>query len=96
MAKIKCKGKNNRKNKGDDWVAPPFGLRSGLRQSGSASGARFTAGLKPGSSVMAFATGDVALPFWRFRHGLFLAGTLKLSTMFTVVDTSWPCFSGTF
>jgi hypothetical protein len=36
MAEIECKGKNKSKNRGNYWVASPFGLRSGLRQSGSA------------------------------------------------------------
>jgi hypothetical protein len=41
----KCKG--NDKSKGNNFVASPFGLRSGLRQSGSAFRRELFVGLKP-------------------------------------------------
>jgi hypothetical protein len=41
----KCKG--NDKSKGINFVASPFGLRSGLRQSGSAFRRELFVGLKP-------------------------------------------------
>jgi hypothetical protein len=40
-------GNSKSKDKGENSVAPPFGLRSGLRQSGRASRRDFIVGLKP-------------------------------------------------
>jgi hypothetical protein len=45
--KNKCNGKSNRKNKGNNQVASPFGLRSGLRQVGR----RFRGGLERGATA---------------------------------------------